>query len=78
MITVKLLETTVDNKLFFELHLNEACEKVSQKVHALARVWKLISQKKLRVTMGAFITSQFSCCLFGMEEPQQNLEYQNK
>ena len=59
---VKLLGVTVDNKLSFEPHLNLVCKKVSQKLHALARVSKFISKKKLRVIMKAFIMSQFSYC----------------
>ena len=60
--TVKLLGVTVDNKFSFEPHLNLVCKKVSQKLHALARVSKFISKKKLRVIMKAFIMSQFSYC----------------
>ena len=36
------------------------CKKVSQKLHALARVLKFISKKNLRVIMKTFILSQFS------------------
>ena len=54
---VKFLGVTVDNKLFFEPHLNLLCKNVSQKIHALAKVSKFISRKKLRV-----IISQFSYC----------------
>ena len=43
---VKLLGVTVDNKLSFEPHLNLVCNKVSQKLQALARVSKFISKKK--------------------------------
>ena len=57
-----LLGVSVDNKLSFEPGLNLACKKVSQKLHALARVSKFISKKELRVTMKAFIMSQFSYC----------------
>ena len=53
---VKLLRVTVDNKLSFEPHLNLVCKKVSQKLHALARV------SKLRVIMKVFIMSQSSYC----------------
>ena len=60
--TVKLLGVTVDNKFSFEPHLNLVCKKVSQKLHALARVSKFISKKKLRVIMKAFIMSHFSYC----------------
>ena len=61
---VKLLEVPVDNKLFFKPHLNLVCKKVSQKLHAFARVSKFISMKKLRVIMKTFIMSQFSYCPF--------------
>ena len=59
---IKLLGVTVDNKLSFEPHLNLVCKKVSQKLHALARVSKFISKKKLKVVMKAFKMSQFSYC----------------
>ena len=35
---VKLLGVTVDNTLSFESHFNLVCEKVSQKLHVLARL----------------------------------------
>ena len=57
---VQLLGVAVDNRLSFKPHLNLLCKKVSQKLHVLARVWKFISQKKLRVIMKAVIMSQFS------------------
>ena len=57
---VTLLGVTADNKLSFEPHLNLVCKKVGQKLHALARVSKSISKKKLRVIMKAFILSQLS------------------
>ena len=59
---VTLLGVTVDNKLSFEPHLNLVYTKVSQKLHALARVSKFVSKKRLRVIMKAFIMSQFSYC----------------
>ena len=57
---VMLLRATVDNKIFFEPHL--VCKKVVQKLHAFDRVSKLISKKKLRVIMKAFM-SLFCYCL---------------
>ena len=59
---VKLLRVKVDNKLSFVPHLNLVCKKISQKLHALARVSKFISKKNLRVIIKAFIMSQFSYC----------------
>ena len=58
---VKLLGVTVDNKFSFEPHLNLVCKKVSQKLHALAKVSKFIAKKKLRIIMKTFML-QFSYC----------------
>ena len=57
---VKLLGEIVDNKLSFEPHFSLVCKKISQKIHALAKVSKFISKKKLRFIVKAFILSQFS------------------
>ena len=57
---VKLLGEIVDNKLSFEPHFSLVCKKIGQKIHALARVSKFISKKKLRFIVKAFILSQFS------------------
>ena len=59
---VKLLRVTVDNKLSFEPHLNLVCKKVSQTLHAIVRVSKFISKKKVTVIMKAFIMLQVSFC----------------
>ena len=59
---VKLQRVTVNNKLSFEPHLNLVQKKVSQKLHAFARVSKFVSTKKLKVITKAFIMSQFSYC----------------
>ena len=59
---VKLLGEIVDNKLSFEPHFSLVCKKISQKIHALAKVSKFISKKKLRFIVKAFILSQFSYC----------------
>ena len=59
---VKLLGEIVDNKLSFEPHFSLVCKKIGQKIHALARVSKFISKKKLRFIVKAFILSQFSYC----------------
>ena len=45
---VELLGVTVENKLSFEPHLNLVSKKVCEKLHALARVSKFISKKKLK------------------------------
>ena len=49
-------------RFLLSLILILVCKKVSQKLHALARVLKFISKKNLRVIMKTFILSQFSYC----------------
>ena len=55
----KLLGVTTDNKLIFEQHLNNLCNKVSQKLNALTRISNYIQPDQRRLIMKAFITSQF-------------------
>ena len=45
--SVKLLGITIDNKLNFNEHVTKVCDKVSQKLHILARVATYINTNKL-------------------------------
>ena len=60
--TVKLLGIKIDNRLHFEDHVSNICNKVSRKLHALARISNLMSKDHLRHILKAFIESQFSYC----------------
>ena len=60
--SVKLLGITIDNKLRFDKHVAIICKKVNLKLHALARISKLMSTNKLRIIMKSFIESQFGYC----------------
>ena len=60
--TVKLLGVKIDNMLQFDDHVSNICNKVSQKLHALARISNLMNKDKLKVILKAFIESQFSYC----------------
>ena len=60
--TVKLLGIQIDNHLDFTVHVFNVCNKVSTKLHALARISNYTSQQKLRMILKAFIESQFSYC----------------
>ena len=60
--SVNLLGITIDNKLTFNDHISKLCKKTSIKLHALSRISNYISCNKLRVTMKAFIESQFGYC----------------
>ena len=58
----KLLGITVDNKLTFKDHVSNLCKKANQKLNALARITRYMDTDKLKVTMKAFIASQFNYC----------------
>ena len=60
--SVNLLGITIDNKLSFNEHVSKLCKKTSLKLHALSRISNYLSCNKLRVTMKAFIESQFGYC----------------
>ena len=57
-----LLGVLIDKRLNFEPHVKSLCNKVSQKLNALARVSHYINFEQRRMIMKAFITSQFSYC----------------
>ena len=58
----KLLGMTVDKNLDFNMHLKTLCNKVNQKVSALARIVRILPFQKRRLILKTFIESQFSYC----------------
>ena len=60
--SVTLLGVTIDNKLDFSEHIELLLKKGSQKIHALARISKYVSQEKLKLIMNTFVKSQFNYC----------------
>ena len=60
--SVKLLGVYVDNKLDFNDHVSNLCKKATFKLHALSSVAHYMNTDKLRLTMKAFIESQFGYC----------------
>ena len=58
----KLLGINIDNKLSFDKHITELCNKASQKLHALARIASYMQERQKRQIMKAFISAQFSYC----------------
>ena len=58
----KFLGIYIDSNLLFEYHINRICPKVSQKLHALSRIAKYISEDKKCILSKSFIISQFSYC----------------
>ena len=60
--SVKLLGIKIDNEVKFKEHVTSLCKKVSQKLHALARIANYMNTDKLRLILKAFIESQFQYC----------------
>ena len=60
--SVKLLGVDIDNKLDFTKHVTTLLKKGNQKLHALMRISKYLSEDKLRLVMKTFIESQFNYC----------------
>ena len=58
----KLLGINIDSNFSFEYHINRICRKASQKLHALSRIAKFISENKKRMLFKSFIISQFKYC----------------
>ena len=49
--TVKLMGVTIDNKLHFDDHVSNICNKVRRKLHALASILNLTSKGHLRLIL---------------------------
>ena len=58
----ELLGILIDHKLTFENDPLNIVLKANQKLHALARISKYMPQKKLRIIVKAFVSSQFAYC----------------
>ena len=57
---VKLLGILIDKELTFEDHIKWLLKKANQKLLALMRVSKYMTQEKLRILLKSFIESQFT------------------
>ena len=60
--SVKLLGINIDQNLDFEEHINCLLKKGNQKLHALMRIKKYLSEEKLKLIMKTFIETQFNYC----------------
>ena len=58
----RLLGIKIDNKLNFNMHVEELCKNASRKLHALSRVTPYMSIPKKRMLLNAFFKSQFNYC----------------
>ena len=58
----KLLGVKIDNKLNFNTHVKGLCEKINNKLRALARATPYMSLKKRELLMNSFFNAQFNYC----------------
>ena len=58
----KLLVIYIDSNFSFEYHINRISRKANQKLHALSRIAKYLSEGKKRMLFKSFIISQFNYC----------------
>ena len=60
--SVELLGVKIDKNLDLNDHVSYLCKKGNQKLHALARISKYLSEDKLKIIMKTFVQSQFNYC----------------
>ena len=58
----KLLGINLNNRLGFDTHVANICNRVSKKFYALARISQYMNIHKRRMIMKAFIASEFGYC----------------
>ena len=58
----KLLGINLDNRLGFDTHITNTCNRVRKKLYNMARISYLMNTNKRRMTMKAFIASEFGYC----------------
>ena len=52
----------MNKRLDFDTHVTNICNRVSKKLYVLPRISQFMSILKRRITMKAFMTSEFGCC----------------
>ena len=57
-----ILGINFDNKLTFNYHITKLCKKAGQKLHALARISKFMSNDQRKLIMNTFISSNVCHC----------------
>ena len=57
-----LLGITIDSNITFDKHINNICERESQKLNALVIVVPYMNMQKRRMIMKSFVMSQFGHC----------------
>ena len=60
---VKLLETTINNSLKFDIQINNICTKANQELSILSRMRNILNFEQRRRIFKTFLKSQFKYCL---------------
>ena len=80
--SVKWLGIETDNKLNFEKHISNICEKASNRLNAICRLQTFIGHKEKEAIIYAFVHSNFNYgCLiwhFSSKKSQNNVEKINE
>ena len=58
----KLLCVFFDNKLTFQLHLDNICKKAAHKLNAISRITPYMDFNKRKLVVNAFFSSKFNYC----------------
>ena len=58
----KLLVVVLDNKLKFDIHVGNICQKANRNLNALARLTNYMELPKRRLLLNAFFKAQFNYC----------------
>ena len=59
---VKLLGVQKDNKLHFDKHVKEQCQKINQKLCAFSRIRPFLNREKTKILLTSIVMSNFSYC----------------
>ena len=57
---VKLLGVQIDNKLHFDIHVKELCQKINLKLCALSRIRLFLNREKAKALLTSIVMSNFS------------------
>ena len=58
----KKLEFNLNNRLGFDSHVANICNRVSKKLHALAKISQFVNIHKWKITMKTFIATESGYC----------------
>ena len=60
--SVKLLGLNLDNKLNFESHISNLCQKAGRQIHVLARLSRILNESNKMLVYNSFVECYFNYC----------------